>query len=53
VGRVPEGLPIVGGDYIALWVARVLTVDLLPLLPADAVVHRARREKAEPQRVTW
>ena len=45
-GEFAKGLPIVGGDYIALWVARVLTRRLLPLLPADALVHRVGQGEA-------
>jgi len=52
-GEFAKGVPLVGGDYIALWVARVLTVvyflffALMPWYTA----HDA--EKPEPQRVTW
>ena len=48
-----QGLPVVGGDYIALWMARVLTVVyflfflLMPWYTAND------REKPVPQRVTW
>ena len=44
-GEFPKGLPIVGGDYIATWVARVLTGGLFRLLPADALVHGERQGK--------
>ena len=45
-GEFGKGLPIVGGDYIALWVARVLTVIYFALLPPDAVVHGERQGEA-------
>jgi ubiquinol-cytochrome c reductase cytochrome b subunit len=52
-GELPRALPLFGGDYVALWVARVLTVIyflfflLMPWYTAND------REKAEPQRVVW
>jgi len=52
-GEFAKGVPIVGGDYIALWVARVLTVVyflfffLMPWYTAND------KEKPEPTRVTW
>jgi ubiquinol-cytochrome c reductase cytochrome b subunit len=46
VGRVPKGLPIIGGDYIALWVRARAHGRLLPLLPAHAVVHGRRPREA-------
>ena len=52
-GELPRALPLIGGDYVALWVARVLTVIyflfflLMPWYTAND------REKAEPQRVVW
>jgi len=52
-GELPRALPLIGGDYVALWVARVLTVVyflfflLMPWYTAND------REKAEPQRVVW
>ena len=52
-GELPKALPLIGGDYVALWVARVLTVIyflfflLMPWYTAND------REKAEPQRVVW
>ena len=52
-GELPKALPLIGGDYVALWVARVLTVIyflfflLMPWYTAND------REKPEPQRVVW
>ena len=52
-GEIPKGVPLIGGDYVALLVARVLTVVyflfflLMPWYTAND------REKPEPQRVTW
>ncbi|HSW84202.1 MAG TPA: cytochrome bc complex cytochrome b subunit [Usitatibacter sp.] len=52
-GEFSKGLPIVGGDYIALWVARVLTVIyflfflLMPWYTAND------NERPEPARVVW
>jgi ubiquinol-cytochrome c reductase cytochrome b subunit len=52
-GEFGKGLPIVGGDYIALWVARVLTVVyflfflLMPWYTAND------EERPVPNRVTW
>jgi len=52
-GEFGKKLPIVGGDYIALWVARVLTVVyflfflLMPWYTANDA------EKPVPKRVTW
>ena len=52
-GEFSKGLPIVGGDYIALWAARVLTVVyflfflLMPWYTAND------NERPEPARVVW
>ncbi|MGZ5098839.1 MAG: cytochrome b, partial [Usitatibacter sp.] len=52
-GEFGKKVPIVGGDYIALWVARVLTVIyfLFFLLMPWYTAHD--EEKPEPKRVTW
>ena len=47
-GQFPEGWPLLGGADIATVLARVLTARLLPVLPAHAVVHRARQDEAGP-----
>jgi ubiquinol-cytochrome c reductase cytochrome b subunit len=52
-GAFARGLPLIGGDYIALWVARVLTVVyflFFVLMPWYTAVDP---EKPEPSRVTW
>jgi ubiquinol-cytochrome c reductase cytochrome b subunit len=51
-GAFPNGIPVVGGDYIATWVARVLTVIyfLFFLLMPWYTAHD--KEKPEPTRVT-
>jgi ubiquinol-cytochrome c reductase cytochrome b subunit len=52
-GEFPKAIPVLGGDYVALWVARVLTIVyflffiLMPWFTAND------RERPEPQRVTW
>ena len=52
-GEFPKTMPLVGGDYIATWVARVLTVvyfSFFVLMPWDTARDK---EKPEPTRVTW
>ena len=44
-GQFGEGFPFYGADRATV-VARVLTRRVLPLLPADAVVHGARQDQA-------
>ena len=53
-GEFRKGLPVVGGDYIALWVARVLTVlYFFFFLGMPWYTKRDRaQEKSEPKRVT-
>ncbi|HET7548808.1 MAG TPA: cytochrome bc complex cytochrome b subunit [Usitatibacter sp.] len=54
-GAFPEGFPLVGGDYIATWVARLLTLVYFFFflgMPWYTARDRAQ-EKPEPQRVTW
>jgi ubiquinol-cytochrome c reductase cytochrome b subunit len=54
-GAFPAGMALVGGDYIATWVARLLTVVYFYFflaMPWYTARDRAR-EKPEPQRVTW
>jgi ubiquinol-cytochrome c reductase cytochrome b subunit len=51
-GELPKGLPLIGGDYVPLWVARVLTVVyflFFLLMPWYTAIDR---EKPEPARVT-
>jgi ubiquinol-cytochrome c reductase cytochrome b subunit len=52
-GEFGKGLPVVGGDYIALWVARVLTVVYFLFFLLMPWYTRSDKEKPEPQRVTW
>jgi ubiquinol-cytochrome c reductase cytochrome b subunit len=52
-GEFSRGLPIVGGDYIALWVARVLTVVYFAFFLLMPWYTANDREKPVPQRVTW
>jgi hypothetical protein len=53
MGEIGKGVPLVGGDYIALWVARVLTVIFFLFFQLMPWYTATDREKAEPQRVTW
>ena len=53
VGRVRQGLPLVGGDYVALWAARVLTVVYFLFFLLMPWYTATDKEKPEPQRVTW
>jgi ubiquinol-cytochrome c reductase cytochrome b subunit len=53
-GEFAKGLPVIGGDYIALWVARVLTVVYFAyfvLMPWYTVADWPK-EKPEPARLT-
>src|SRR6186713_851746 len=52
-GEFGKGLPIVGGDYVALWAARVLTVIYFLFFLLMPWYTASDREKPEPQRVTW
>ena len=52
-GELPKALPIIGGDYVALWVARVLTVIYFLFFLLMPWYTASDREKAEPQRVVW
>jgi ubiquinol-cytochrome c reductase cytochrome b subunit len=54
-GAFAKDWPLVGGDYIAVWAARVLTiVYFFFFLGMPWYTKRDRaQEKAEPQRVTW
>ncbi|HYC34909.1 MAG TPA: cytochrome b N-terminal domain-containing protein, partial [Usitatibacter sp.] len=51
-GEFPKALPVVGGDYVALWVARVLTVIYFLFFLWMPIYSANDREKPEPQRVT-
>ncbi|HWH38250.1 MAG TPA: cytochrome bc complex cytochrome b subunit [Usitatibacter sp.] len=52
-GAFPNGAPVVGGDYVALWAARVLTIIYFAFFLLMPWYTANDREKAEPQRVTW
>ena len=52
-GEFPKGLPVVGGDYVALWVARVLTVIYFIFFLYMPWYTANDREKPVPARVTW
>jgi ubiquinol-cytochrome c reductase cytochrome b subunit len=52
-GEFPKGMPVIGGDYVALWVARVLTVVYFLFFLLMPFYTASDREKPEPQRVTW
>ena len=52
-GEFSKGLPVVGGDYVALWVARVFTVIYFLFFMLMPWYTASDREKPEPQRVTW
>ncbi len=52
-GEFPKGIPVLGGDYVATWVARVLTAAYFAfflLMPWYSVIDK---EKPVPSRVTW
>jgi ubiquinol-cytochrome c reductase cytochrome b subunit len=54
-GAFPKEWPVVGGDYIAVWTARVLTIVYFFFflgMPWYTARDRAQ-EKPEPMRVTW
>jgi len=52
-GEIPKGVPLIGGDYLAVWVARVLTVVYFAFFLGMPFYTASDREKAEPKRVTW
>jgi ubiquinol-cytochrome c reductase cytochrome b subunit len=52
-GEFGKGLPLVGGDYVALWAARVLTVVYFLFFALMPWYTKSDKEKPEPQRVTW
>ena len=51
-GEFPKGLPMVGGDYIAIWVARVLTTVYFAFFLLMPWYTAVDREKPVPQRLT-
>ena len=52
-GAFPAGMPLVGGDYVATWVARLLTVVYFYFFLGMPWYTARDRERPEPQRVTW
>ncbi|HUL56109.1 MAG TPA: cytochrome bc complex cytochrome b subunit [Usitatibacter sp.] len=52
-GEIPKGVPLIGGDYSAVWVARVLTVIYFAFFLGMPFYTASDKEKAEPKRVTW
>ena len=52
-GEIPKGVPLIGGDYSAVWVARVLTVVYFAFFLGMPFYTASDKEKAEPKRVTW
>ena len=52
-GEFAKGVPLIGGDYVALWTARILTVVyflFFALMPWYTAIDK---EKPEPERVQW
>ena len=49
----PNGLPLVGGDYVALWAARVLTTVYFLFFVLMPWYTANDNERPEPARVTW
>ena len=52
-GEFPKGLPLVGGDYIATWVARVLTVVYFAFFLLMPWFTANDKERPVPSRVTY
>ncbi len=52
-GEFPKEFPLVGGDYIATWVARVLTIVYFCFFLLMPWYTARDKEKPEPTRVTW
>jgi ubiquinol-cytochrome c reductase cytochrome b subunit len=52
-GEFPKGLPGIGGDYIATWVARVLTVVYFAFFLLMPWYTAIDSEKPVPRRLTW
>jgi ubiquinol-cytochrome c reductase cytochrome b subunit len=52
-GEFPKTMPLVGGDYIATWVARVLTVVYFSFFVLMPWYTARDKEKPEPTRLTW
>ncbi len=52
-GEFAKSVPLIGGDYIATWVARVLTVVYFLFFVLMPWYTAHDKEKPEPTRVTW
>jgi ubiquinol-cytochrome c reductase cytochrome b subunit len=52
-GAFPEGMPLIAGDYVATWVARLLTIVYFYFFLAMPWYTARDKERPEPQRVTW
>jgi ubiquinol-cytochrome c reductase cytochrome b subunit len=52
-GAFPANMPLVGGDYVATWVARLLTIVYFYFFLAMPWYTARDKERPEPQRVTW
>jgi len=52
-GAFPAGMPLVGGDYIATWVARLLTIVYFYFFLGMPWYTARDKERPEPPRVTW
>jgi ubiquinol-cytochrome c reductase cytochrome b subunit len=52
-GEFPKGVPFLGGDYIATWVARVLTAVYFAFFLLMPWYSAVDKEKPVPQRVTY
>jgi ubiquinol-cytochrome c reductase cytochrome b subunit len=51
-GEFSKGIPLIGGDYIATWVARVLTVVYFLFFLLMPWYTKIDKTKPEPERVT-
>ena len=52
-GEIPKDVWFFGGDYVAVWAARVLTVIYFAFFLLMPFYTASDKEKAEPKRVTW
>ena len=52
-GEFPKGVPIVGGDYVATWAARVLTTVYFAFFVLMPWYTAVDKEKPVPSRVTY
>ena len=52
-GEFGKGLPVVGGEYVALWVARVLTIVYFLFFLLMPWYTARDKTKPVPERVIW